>query len=66
MALTTFTVEVPDEEERGVRIGCQAHEEWEEFPPGRHRGTFYCGGCGFELEVALHDLLDWRDLGERC
>lgn len=66
MTLATFTVEVPDEEERGVRVSCEAHGEREEFRPGHRRGTFYCEGCGFELAVDLHDLLDWRDWGERC
>lgn len=66
MTLATFTVEVPDEEERGIRVGCPTHEEWTEFPPGRRRGTFYCEGCSFELTVDLHDLLDWRDWGEQC
>lgn len=65
---TTFTVEVPEngEPERGVRVGCDAHDEWTEFEPGYRGGTFYCETCAFELEIDLHDLLDWRDLGEEC
>ena len=68
MPMATFTVEVPDEEEieRGIRVGCEAHDEWTEFPPGHRKGAFYCETCAFELEVDLHDLLDWRDWGERC
>lgn len=66
MTMATFTVEVPDEEERGVRVGCEDHDEWEEFPPGLRSGTFHCSGCSFEVEVGIHDLLDWRDWGERC
>ena len=61
-----FTVEVPDEQERGIRVGCEAHDNWEEFRPGYRRVAFFCEGCGFELEVTLRDLHDWRDMQEMC
>lgn len=66
MPMATFTVEVPDEAERGVRIRCDAHSEERELRPGRRRGTMYCEKCGFEVEIDLYDQLDWRDWGEHC
>lgn len=66
MVMTTFTVEVPDEQERGLRVGCKDHDQWEVFQPGYRTVAFYCDGCGFEIEVNLQDTLDWRDLEERC
>lgn len=64
MTRATFTVEVPNEEERGVRVRCQAHQASEEFRTGHRKGTFYCEGCGFEIEIDLHDDHEWRDWGE--
>lgn len=64
--MATFTVEVLDGEERGVRVGCEDHDEWEEFDPGYRKVAFYCDECGFEVEVNLQDTYDWRDLGEMC
>lgn len=64
--VTTYTVEVPEGEELGVRIECAEHGEAEEFHPAERSVAFYCEGCGYEVEVTLHDCLDWRDLGERC
>ena len=66
MVMATFTVEVPDEQERGMRIVCEDHDEWEEFDSGYRKVAFYCSGCGFEVEVNLQDTHDWRDLGEMC
>ena len=65
-AMTTYEIERPDGPERGIRVRCPDHDEETEFQPERRRGTFYCSRCGFEVEVALHDTLDWRDMGERC
>lgn len=64
--MTTFIVEVPDGEERGIRVGCEDHDEWKELQPGYQKGAFYCDGCGFEIEIGLQDTHDWRDLGEMC
>lgn len=61
-----YTVETPAGPERGIRVACQAHDTAEEFPAGRGSVAFYCPGCGYELEVTLHDTHEWRDLGERC
>lgn len=62
----TYTVTVPDGEERGLRVQCDEHGESEAFQPGYRRVAFHCSGCGYELELTLHDCHDWRDLGERC
>ncbi|PSP79395.1 hypothetical protein BRC81_05275 [Halobacteriales archaeon QS_1_68_20] len=64
--MTTYEVERRDEKERGIRVACPEHGHEEEFPPGRRRVAFYCPDCGFELEVSLHDDLDWRPWGELC
>lgn len=64
--MTGYTVTVPEGDERGVRVECEAHGESEEFQPGYRRVAFYCEQCGRELELALHDADDWRDLGEMC
>ncbi|ELY76644.1 hypothetical protein [Natrinema pallidum] len=61
-----YTVDVPERGERGIRIECNDHGEWEEFQPGYRTVAFYCEGCGLELEVDLRDCYDWRDLGELC
>lgn len=61
-----YTVETPEREERGIRVTCEAHGDSEEFPPGRRRVAFYCEGCGYELEVTVHDTHEWRDMGEMC
>lgn len=63
---TKYEIERFDGPERGIRVSCPEHGEHEEFPPGRRRVVFYCSGCGYELEVAVHDTHDWRDWGERC
>ncbi|SER13413.1 hypothetical protein [Natrinema salaciae] len=64
--MCSYTIGVPDGGERGIRVECDDHGEWEEFQPGYRTVTFYCEGCGLELEVDLRDPADWRDLGERC
>lgn len=64
--MVTYEVERPDGPERGLRVACPEHGEEEHFPAGRSRVAFYCEGCGFEVEVAVHDTLDWRPLTERC
>ncbi|MFT4889221.1 MAG: hypothetical protein ACI9YT_000130 [Halobacteriales archaeon] len=64
--MTAFTVEVPEGEERGIRVRCEDHGESEEFQPGYRTVAFYCEGCGYEVEITLHDTHDWRDLGEMC
>ncbi|WP_049927511.1 hypothetical protein [Halopiger goleimassiliensis] len=61
-----YRIEDLEGEERGLRVGCEAHDEWEEFEPGRRSVAFYCPDCSLEVEVRLHDDLDWRDWGERC
>lgn len=63
---TRYAVETPDGPERGVRVGCLVHDEWEEFDPGYRSVSFYCGGCGVEVTVDLRDGDDWRDWGEMC
>lgn len=64
--MTAYRVEVLEGEERGMRVGCEDHDEWEEFQPGYRSVAFYCEGCGFEVEVTLRDTYDWRDWGEMC
>jgi hypothetical protein len=64
--MTEYTVTVPEEGERGIRIACDDHGEHEEFPAGRQSVAFHCEGCGYELAVDVHDLLEWRDMGEMC
>jgi len=64
--MSNYTVEVPDGEERGIRIECDDHGESAEFQPGYRKVAFHCEGCGLEIEVDLHDLSEWRDLGEMC
>lgn len=63
--MSSYTVEVPDGEELGIRVVCDEHGDSAEFQPGLRSGSFYCEGCARELEVTLH-VDDWRDLGERC
>lgn len=63
--MTSYTVEVPEGEELGVRVECDEHGEWAEFQPGYRAVSFYCEGCGRELEVGLHRE-NWKDLGEMC
>lgn len=65
MAGTSFVVEEVEGPERGLRVTCTEHDESAVFDPGQRRVTFYCPGCGYELEAALH-AEDWRDLGEMC
>lgn len=64
--MTDYTVELPEGEEHGIRVRCDEHDESELFQPGYSKVAFACDSCGYELEIAVHDLLDWRDLGERC
>lgn len=63
--MTSYRIEVPEEKERGIGVECVEHGDSAEFQPGYRTVSFYCGGCGRELEVTLHDE-DWRDLGEMC
>lgn len=62
----TYEIDRADDPERGIRVRCTDHDVTEEFEPGYRSGSFYCSECGFEVEVSLHDMLDWRDWGERC
>lgn len=64
--MPSYTVEVPDGQERGVRVACEQHGESEEFQPGYRTVVFHCSACGYEIEVGVHDLHEWRDLGEMC
>jgi uncharacterized protein (DUF983 family) len=64
--MTNYTVTVPEGEERGLRVECDEHGEAEEFQPGYRTVAFHCDQCGYEIEVSLHDLHDWRDLQEMC
>ena len=61
-----YRIEVPQEPERGIRVGCEEHDDWEEFQPGYRTVAFYCDGCGFEVEISLRDTHEWRDWGEMC
>jgi len=61
-----YTVTVPDGQERGVVVECETHGDSEEFQPGYRTVAFHCNGCGYELELTLHDVHDWRDFGEMC
>lgn len=66
--MPSYTVEVPEAEteERGVRVSCDEHGECREFAPGYRTVAYHCERCGYEVEISVHDLLEWRDLGERC
>jgi len=64
--MTEYAVTVFDDDERGIRVKCEGHGEAQEFQPGYRTVTFHCDGCGYELELTLHDTNDWRDLGEMC
>lgn len=64
--MPAYEVEVPEGPERGIRVACPQHGETEEFQPGYRTVAFHCPGCGFELEVSLHDLTDPRAWDERC
>lgn len=64
--MPSYSVDLLDGPERGIRVACEEHGAREEFPPGRRKVAFHCDDCGYELEVALHDLLEWRDMGEMC
>ncbi|WP_135363027.1 hypothetical protein [Halosimplex halophilum] len=63
--MPSYSVELPEGEEQGIRIECDEHGEWTELPADRRSGAFYCEGCGRELEVGLNTE-DWRDLAEMC
>jgi hypothetical protein len=62
----SYTVDVPQEDERGIRVTCEEHDESEEFQPGYSTVTFHCEHCGYEIEITAHDLHEWRDFGEMC
>lgn len=65
--MPSYTVEVPEgAEEVGIRVRCDDHDESEAFQPGRRSVAFHCEQCSYELQVDVHDLLDWRDTGEMC
>lgn len=64
--MSEYAVTVFDGDERGIRVKCEEHGEVEEFQPGYRTVTFHCDGCGYELELTLHDTHDWRDLSEMC
>lgn len=64
--MSQYTVEVPERRERGIRIECDEHGESKEFQPGYRTVAFHCDHCGYELELTLHDLHEWRDRGEMC
>lgn len=64
--MSTYEVDPPAGPERGIRVSCAEHGAAEEYDPGQRRVAFFCPDCGVEVEVALHDPFDWRDLGERC
>ncbi|TYL38013.1 hypothetical protein CV102_14010 [Natronococcus pandeyae] len=64
--MSVYTVELPDERERGIRVECDEHGESEEFEPGYRTVAFYCELCGYEVEINVHDTHEWRDFGERC
>lgn len=64
--MTEYTVTVPEGQERGIRVECDDHGVAEEFQPGYRKVAFACPDCGYEVEIGLHDLHEWRDLGEMC
>jgi uncharacterized protein (DUF983 family) len=64
--MTDYTVTVPEGEELGIRVRCEDHGEVAEFQPGYRTVAFHCDGCGYEIELTLHDTRDWRDFGEVC
>ena len=64
--MTEYTIEVPDGRERGIRVECDEHGEWEEFQPGYRTVPFYCEGCGIEIRVDVSDVDEWKDMGEMC
>lgn len=66
MPVSQYIIEAPDGPERGIRVTCEEHGESEEFPAGHNKGVFYCEFCGYEVEVALRDAHDWKDVGEMC
>lgn len=61
-----YEIERPDGPERGILVTCTAHGESQEFQPAERRVAFHCPDCAMEVEVSLHDMLEWRDLQERC
>ena len=64
--MTEYTVEVPDDRERGIRVECTEHGEREEFQPGYSTVPFYSEGCGTEIAVSVSVADDWKDMGEMC
>lgn len=64
--MVSYTVDVPETDERGIRITCEEHGESEEFQPGYISVAFHCPKCGYEMEITRHDLHEWRDFGELC
>lgn len=64
--MSQYSLEVPDGQERGIRVTCDEHGESQEFQPGYRTVAFECGMCGYEIELTVHDLQDWRELSEMC
>ncbi|MFB6185063.1 MAG: hypothetical protein ABEI96_10950 [Haloarculaceae archaeon] len=64
--MPNYEVTVPEGPERGIRVRCVDHDEQREFQPGYRRVSFYCEGCGLEVEFDVRDADDWRDLAEMC
>lgn len=64
--MSDYSVTVPDGTERGIVVRCEEHDEAKQFQPGFGTVAFHCERCGYELELTLHDLHDWRDFGELC
>jgi len=62
----SYTVEVPQQGERGIRVSCEDHGESEEFQPGYSSVAFHCSKCGYEIEITAHDLHEWREFAELC
>jgi len=63
--MPSYSVELQEGPERGIRVECDEHGESTEFSPDSRQGSFYCEGCGRELEVGVFTE-EWRDLGEMC
>ena len=61
-----YTVTLPEQAERGIRVTCTDHDHTEEFSPAQRTVAFHCPDCGYEIELTVHDLHEWRDLHEMC
>jgi transposase len=64
--MSTYTVAVPEAKELGVRVTCDEHGTTEEFRPEQRTVAFFCDRCGYEIEVDVRAVDDWRDYGEMC